>query len=285
MSSQNEVSAGGQAVPGPVADAPQPEPDLSGQPAQPEQASPPDQASQLWWSQPGVTGTAGPQPPSDDQFGAPGRPGGRVLGKASADGRTVFRRMTPIVLWWIWVVFLVFNVVQVIVPDHDHFSLELAAGLLAVTGVAYATALRPRVIADDEGLVVHNPVADHVARWGAVKGVYLGDSVELSCARADPDGEKTVYCWALYSGRRSRLKSQQLGVRSWGRMASRTPAGSSEVQEQDTAQLIAAELGRRSTKARQSGVPAATVETRWAWLPIAGMVVPAALLCVLLLIR
>ena len=277
VSSQNEVSAGGQAVPGPVPDAPRPE--------QPGQSAQPEQPERLWWSQPGLSGAAGPQAPSEGEFGAPGQLGGRVPGKASADGKTVYRRMTPIVLWWIWVVFLVFNVVQVIVPDHDYFSLELAAGLLTATGVAYATALRPRVIADSEGLVVHNPVADHIVRWGAVKGVYLGDSVELSCTRPDPDGEKTVYCWALYSGRRSRLKSQQLGVRSWGRMVSRTPAGGNEVQEQDAAQLIAADLGRRSTKARQSGVPAATLETRWAWLPIAGMVVPAVLLCVLLLIK
>jgi len=325
VSSQNEVSAGGPAVPGPSPDTPQSErpgqPDQSkwagqsdetqgpgqsdetqgpgqsdeterpGQPGQPEQPEEPGQAErpgqpgQLWWSQANVAGPAGSQPPADNQFGAAGQPEGRAPGKVSADGKTVYRRVTPIVLWWIWVVFLVFNVVQVIAPDHDYFSLELAAGLLTATGVAYATALRPRVIADSDGLVVHNPVADHVVRWGAVRGVYLGDSVELSCTRAHPEGEKTVYCWALYSGRRSRLKSQQLGVRSWGRMASRTPAGGSETEEQDTAQLIAAELGRRSTRARQAGVPAATVETHWAWLPIAGMVAPAVLLCVLLLIK
>lgn len=285
MSSQNEVSAGGHAFPGAVPDARQEEPGaLQSGPEGVEQQTQPGSQSSL-------AGPAGSQPPAGGQFGTSGQaggswqPGDRAPWKVSREGRTVFRRPTPLILWWIWVAFVIFNVIQVIVPDHDYFALEFAAGLLAATGVAYATALRPRVLADREGILVHNPVADHVVKWGAVEGVYLGDSVELSCTRPQERPAKTVYCWALYSGRRSRLKSQQLGVRSWGRMSSRAPAEARELAEQDASQVIAAELGRRSTEARQSGVPDATLETRWAWLPIASMVVPAALLVVLLLVR
>jgi len=196
----------------------------------------------------------------------------------------VFRRVTPLALWWIWVAFLIFNIIQVIVPDHDYFAAEFGVGLLAVTGIAYAAALRPRVIADDDGLLVKNPVRDHQIRWGAVKGVYLGDSVELSCARAHPRKDKTIYCWALYSGRRSRLKSQQLGLRSWSRM-SRLPAEAREPATPDTAEIIAAELGRRSTNSQATGVPDATLQSQWAWLPIACILVPAATLLALALAR
>ena len=211
--------------------------------------------------------------------------GARSLWKTTKDGRAVFRRGTPLVLWWIWIAFVVFNLVQIIVPDHDYFSLEMSAGLLAVTGVAYATALRPRVIASDDGIVVHNPVRDHQVRWGAVSGVYVGDSVELSCLRPAPRKDKTIYCWALYSNRRSRLKQQQLGVRSWLQVSSRAPAEAKDLASQDSAQLMAAELGRRAVSAREGGVPAAVLESRWVWWPIAAMLVPAAALLGLLVAK
>jgi hypothetical protein len=187
------------------------------------------------------------------------------------------------VLWWIWVLFALFNVIEVIIPTHDYFSIEFAAGLLAVTGIAYATTLRPRVLATPDGLEVQNPVRDHLIRWGALNGVYLGDAVELSCARPGPRKDKTIYCWALYSGRRSRQKSQQLGMRSWTR-ASRSVA-SSQPPVHDPAQVIAAELGRRSTTAREAGMATATLESRWAWVPIALICVPAVALLALVLAR
>jgi Bacterial PH domain len=216
-------------------------------------------------------------------FGGP-LPGSTNPWKEMADGRTVFRRIGPIVLWWVWVAFVLFNLVQLAVSGRSYFSIELAVGLLTATGVAYATTLRPRVIASPDGLEVQNPVRDHIIRWGALNGVYLGDAVELTCVRPTPSKEKTIYCWALYSGRRSRTKSQQFGVRSWNRMSGRA-GGTSEPQVGDPAQLIAAELGRRSTKAREAGTVAATLESRWAWLPIAVICVPAAALLALILAR
>ena len=216
-------------------------------------------------------------------FGRP-LPGSRNPWKEGADGRTVFRRVAPIVLWWIWVMFVLFNLIQVIIPDHDYFSIELAAGLLAVTGIVYAAALRPRVFATPDGIEVQNPVRDHLIRWGALNGGYLGDAIELSCVRPAPRKDKTIYCWALYSRRRSQLKSQQIGVRSWSLKPSRT-AASNEPGAQDTVQLIAAELGRRSTTAREAGTVAATLESRWAWLPVAFICVPAAGLLALVLAK
>jgi hypothetical protein len=245
-----------------------------------------------------MPGPSGPQPPRPASavggassgpatgpvaFGG-ALPGGRNPWKETAEGRTLFRRAGPIVLWWIWVIFALFNLIDVIIPDHNYFSLELAAGLLTVTGIAYATALRPRVFATADGIEVQNPLQDHLIRWGALNGVYLGDAVELSCARPAPRKDKTIYCWALYSARRSRTKSQQFGVRSWSRMSSRT-APPSEPAVRDTAQLVAAELGRRSTTFREAGTAPATLESRWAWLPIASICVPAAVLLALLLAR
>jgi hypothetical protein len=265
---------------------------LPGAAGQPAAASPPSQPGP---TMPGPSGPGSAQPASAGDgvssspatapvgFGGP-VPGSRSPWKETAGGRTLFRRIGPVVLWWIWVVFLLFNLIDVLVPDHDYFSLELAAGLLAVTGIAYATTLRPRVFATPDGIEVLNPLQDHLIRWGALNGVYLGDAVELSCARGAPRTDKVIYCWALYSGRRSRMKSQQFGVRSWSRMSSRS-AAASEPAVPDTTQLIAAELGRRSTEHREASPEQATLVSRWAWQPIVFICVPAAVLLALLLAR
>lgn len=239
----------------------------------------------------------GPAEAAGAGYGTPGPPAGdRLPWKAATDGRTVFRRGTPFVVWWAWVVFAVFNVVQVAIPDHDYFSFELAAGLLAVTAIVYATALRPRVVTDEDGVSVQNPFRDHRIRWGALNAVYLGDSVEFSCARPAPRKDKTIYCWALYSARRSRMRARLRAERGRGgglfavssrrpAISSRAPAEAQELAKQDPVQLMAAEIGRQTTEAKQRGAPAAVLESAWAWWPLAYLLVPAALLLGLVLAR
>jgi hypothetical protein len=203
--------------------------------------------------------------------------------RAAADGKAVLRRGGPLALWWLWVAFAVFNFLDVAVRDHNYFSSELTAGLLAVTAVVYACALRPRVVADNEAVHVYNPYRDHLVRWGALNGVFLGDSVELACARPSPRKDTTIYCWALYSGRRSRRRGQLRAERREARVTWRTAAEISAHKQPDAVNLMAAELGRRSADAKERGVPPATIESRWAWLPVACLLVPAALLLALIL--
>jgi hypothetical protein len=232
--------------------------------------------------------TAAPTPPASKPVasGLPGRAAASKLPwKATAEGKAVFRREAPLVLWWIWVAFAVFNFADVAVRDHDYFSFELTAGLLAVTAVMYACTLRPRVVADDDAIHVYNPYRDHLVRWGAVKGVYLGDSVEVSCTRPSPKKDKTIYCWALYSGRRSRRRTQLRADRHEARVTGLTAAEISALRRPDVVNLMAAELGRRSTAAKERGAAQATLASRWSWLPVAYLVVPAAALLALVMAR
>ncbi len=143
-----------------------------------------------------------------------------------------------------------------------------------MTAVVYACALRPRVVADDDAIHVHNPYRDHTVRWGALNGVFLGDSLELTCARPSSEAGRTVYCWALYSGRRSRRRDELRAERREARVTRRTAAEIGELRRPDAAILIAGELGRRSTAAKQRGVPPATVESRWAWPPVVYLLLP-----------
>jgi hypothetical protein len=215
----------------------------------------------------------------------------RTPWKAAADGKTVFRRETPFIIFWIWIAFVIFNVVQVIIPDHDYFSIELAAGLLTATGIAYACGFRPRVLADDDGIVVRNPLRDHLVRWGALKGIFLRDSLELACSRPEPRKDKTIYCWALYIGRSTRRRKQGGGGSVFGSMrtqrssSSRLPDEVRELAEKDPVELMAAELSSRLELARRRSPGAAALESRTAWIPVALIVVPALAFAALLLAR
>jgi hypothetical protein len=204
----------------------------------------------------------------------------------------VFRRGIPLVIFWAWVAFAIYNIAQIAIPDHDYFSIELTVALLAVTGLVYATTLRPRVITDDAGVSVYNPFRYHRIGWGGLNAVYLGDSVELSCARPEQRKDKTIYCWALYSGRRSRMRARMRADRNRARgfggafgLSSRAPVEAQELARQDTVQLMATEIGRRCTDAKRPGAPLAFLESAWAWLPLAYVAVPAAALLGLILAK
>ena len=175
-------------------------------------------------------------------------------------------------LWWAWIAFVAFCLADVVIPAHSYLSIEVTAGLLAITTVVYACAVRPRVIADDTVVVIHNPYRDHRVPWGAVRGVFLGDSVEFNCARAAPQKDKTIYCWALYTARRSRMRAQT--QRSLLRIRQTPGRGDAhdDILRKDHVQLMASELGSRCKEARERGVPEAVLESQWAWLPLAGSV-------------
>lgn len=208
--------------------------------------------------------------------------------KMAADGRTVFRLVSPIVIWWAWVAFALVALALVAIPGHNYFSAELAAGLAAVTAIVYVTALRPSVSADDAGVYVRNPLRDHRIGWGGLTDVYLGDMVEFSCARPAPRQDRTIYCWALYSSRRARLRARMRTARSPSLVLgyARDPAaGEQQPSRPDTIEVMAAELKRRSEAAREHGAPSAVLASRWAWWPLACLLVPAAVLLALLLSR
>ena len=259
----------------PAAGRPQPGPPAAGQTAASQQRpNPPPLSKPGAWR---LTGPAGPvQATAADQL---------TTGKATADGKILYRRLTPILLWWAWLAFVVFCLADIVIPAHSYLSLEVVGGLVTVTALVYACAVRPRVIADDESVVVHNPFRDYHLHWGAVRGVFLGDSVEFSCARPAPKKDKTIYCWALYTARRSRMRSQmQRSLLKVGRSA-RPASEPADLHRRDIVQLMAVELGRRCKDARERGVPEAVLECQWVWLPLVYILAPAAATLALILLR
>src|SRR5215469_12324333 len=114
--------------------------------------------------------------------------------------RDTYRLAPPVVLWWAWLAFVAANVADWAVQGTSaRLALTVGAIMLAVTGAVYALALRPRVVADADGIAVLNPFRDHRVPWTAVRTV---DTAEWVLVRAA--GDKTICCWALYVSARSR---------------------------------------------------------------------------------
>ncbi len=109
--------------------------------------------------------------------------------KKDQDGRQVFRSVGAVVVWWLWLLFAVGNLIDLAVQGRDHLSLVAAFILLFATGIVYITALRPRIIADDDGLTIANPVRDHRVGWAAVAGADPTDLLRVRCEWPDGDGD------------------------------------------------------------------------------------------------
>jgi hypothetical protein len=124
--------------------------------------------------------------------------------------RQVFRSPAAVVVWWVWVLFAVANLIDLAIQGRDHVSLVAAFILLFVTGIVYVTAQRPRIVADADGLTISNPVRDYRVGWAAVAGADPTDLLRVRCEW--PDGDKTarqaIYSWAVHSSRRRQVAAE-----------------------------------------------------------------------------
>lgn len=130
--------------------------------------------------------------------------------KKDPDGREVFRSPGATIVWWVWVLFAAGNLIDLAVQGRDHLSLVAAFILLFVTGIVYITARRPRLVADDDGLTITNPVRDHRVGWAAVAGADTTDLMRVRCEWPDGDGTRgqAIYSWAVHSSRRRQVAAE-----------------------------------------------------------------------------
>ncbi|HUJ06019.1 MAG TPA: PH domain-containing protein [Streptosporangiaceae bacterium] len=202
--------------------------------------------------------------------------------------RETYRKRMPVVIWWVWLAFAAVNAADLAIQWHHRSSIVIAAVLALCTGVAYACALRPRVIADETGITVLNPVRDAAVPWGVVKAVDVGEAVQVHFSL--PDGTEKVFpSWAMFSSSRAQLKADIRSRRQAAELSklsptySRLPAEAKETMTRTEAQLVADALDRRARSVRKAGAPAGQASLSWAWWPIAAMVLPAIAAIVLVL--
>ena len=179
-----------------------------------------------------------------------------TAGRLLPDGRRVYRLATALVVWWAWVVFATASVADLVIQGHDFVSLKFGLGLLTVTGLVFSCTLWPKVIADDNGLVVRNPLRSFTIPWGAVNGIFLADSVEIQCARGADKKDKTVYSWALSSARRGRAKARlrgwqwDHGKRNTPQSYGQLPTDAKELAKMSSAEVMAREMAKMSEAAK-----------------------------------
>jgi Bacterial PH domain len=141
-------------------------------------------------------------------------PVGRKKRAGATGGPQTFRSPTAVVIWWVWLLFAVANLIDLAVQGRDHLSLVAAAILVLATGVAYVTAQRPRLVADSGGVTVINPLRNHHVGWAGVTKVDLADMLRIHTR------DKTVHSWAVQYSRRRKLAAEAKARRTAMRASS-----------------------------------------------------------------
>jgi len=188
----------------------------------------------------------------------------------------IFRSPTAVVVWVVWLLFAVGNWIDLAVQGRDHLSVVAATVLLLATGVAYVTAQRPRIIADDAGVTVRNPLRDHRIGWAGVAEIDLLDLLRVHCAWGGPPGaapadrehHKVISAWAIHYSRRRQFAAEAKARRGARRSASAVPVGfgrsygsAAPAREPVSAAQADAE---RIVKLLQARATAARAEAVWA---------------------
>ena len=135
--------------------------------------------------------------------------------------RQVYRTSGSLVAWWAWVAFAAVLLIVLAFGHRDHAALVTASVLVVITGIVYACALRPRIVADASGVTVVNPLRTHEVPWPAVTQVDLVQNVRVHYRSpgggtsggdlrggSPPGGEKIVHSWAVQSTGRSKTRSE-----------------------------------------------------------------------------
>jgi hypothetical protein len=208
----------------------------------------------------------------------------------SASGRQVYRLPGPIVVSWIWGIFLAANLIDLAVSGRDWDSLVVLWVLALITGGVYAMAYRPRVITDPDGVTVLNPFRDHRVPWGGINKITVGESVQLRCARPDSEREKTVHSWALYASRRSRIRKgprrrPSLFATPATPVNSKLPPEAQELLKKSACDQVVSDLELKAKLAKDRGAAPGTWSGSWPWVPAAAVLVPAAALALTLLLH
>ncbi|HLK01148.1 MAG TPA: PH domain-containing protein [Streptosporangiaceae bacterium] len=226
----------------------------------------------------------------------------------SAAGRKpqVFRSVTAVIVWWVWLLFAVANLIDLAVQGRDHLSLVAASILLFVTGVAYVTAQRPRVLAGADTITVRNPIRDHVIPWPNVIRADLSDLLRVRVREAG-GGDRAISAWAVHYSRRRQFVTETKARRADARGPraaraasslgggygfsgqSRSSSGGVSTRTSDPASAEAqAEHAIRYINDYAAGVPQdappGTVTSTWSWVAIAALIVPAVFILIVALL-
>jgi hypothetical protein len=194
----------------------------------------------------------------------------------------VFRGAGSLILSWAWFVVAVIILVDLAVQGRDHVALVTAATVLVITGIVYACAYRPKIVAASAGISLINPVRDHRVPWAAVVMVDVVNAVRVHCAPVPGAARgKVLYSWAVQSSPRSARKAalrRDVAKQPRARLTPRPrslqpppgtpppgtvprygemPDAAKEALDRSSAEFTAGRLSERAQHARQAAARAA----------------------------
>ena len=165
---------------------------------------------------------------------------------------------------WAWMVFAVLNLADLAWRGRDMASAVAAAVLLLGCGIAYAVALRPRIVARDEAVHFHNLLRDVRLPWGAVDRFEGGDAVYAHV------GERRHRAFILQTSPRARAKSEMRARREDKNL----PEAVADYMRGRTATDFTVEQLREiAPKDRTEG----EVTVTWSWPALLSLAVPGLL--------
>ncbi len=186
-------------------------------------------------------------------------------------GARLFRSGAARFFGWAWMVFAAANLADLAWRGRDVASLIATGVILLGCGVAYLVALRPRIVADDDGVRLYNLVRDVRAPWGSVERVEGGDAVYLH------HGDRRYRAFVLQTSPRTRaraeVKSRRKSAADEGVHGAVADYLRGRTATDFTVEQLRELLEKNHTKPETA--PAPTVA--WAWPPIAAVAVPALL--------
>jgi hypothetical protein len=243
--------------------------------------------------------------------------GGNLAARRVPRDRQVFRSPVAAAVWWVWLLFAVANLIDLAVQGRDHLSAVAAGTLLVITGVVYVTAERPKIVADDDGLTIVNPLRDHRMSWPAVAGYDTTDLLRVRCVwttaasdrgeagsgGAGGEGRRAIYSWAVHSSRRraianelrAQTRGQRRSVSGRGSFGGRGPFGGYGPPPDNApppkplgldADVVVGALTAQAdrAKARAPETAAGPPVSVWSWTAIAAVLIPALLLLIVALV-
>jgi hypothetical protein len=223
--------------------------------------------------------------------------GGSARQASDGAGPLTFRSPFAAAIWWVWLVFALANLIDLAVQGRDHFSVVGAFILLLVTGVVYATARRPRIIAGDDSLTIVNPVREHRIGWAAVTAVEATDLLRVRCEWPATDaagrGSRVIYSWAVGSSRRRQASAEMRANRARPRPPRAAASGSAFATPADNGQSplmgdvgpVVSALGAYAERARAAATrqQARPPVSTWCWPAVTAIVLPALALLIAVL--
>jgi hypothetical protein len=211
----------------------------------------------------------------------------------------VFRSPVAVIVWWVWLLFALGNLIDLAIQGGGHDSIVAAGVLVFVTGVVYVTAQLPKVVAGESGIKVRNPLRDHEIGYGAVTKIDTMDLLRIHCEwpRDGQTQSKTIHAWAVQHARRRELTANARQMRrgrsglspsrpdsvpayrsgSGAVPGSGVPASEPSV---GTAQYAVKMLNARLEAARRSGPAATAPVSVWDYRAVGILVAAAVILLI-----